>query len=468
MRFFKLSVFSLLILALAFPLGVQAFTFNKNNLLNNSELMDWNSMSIGRVDGFLKKLGGFLSTVSAADHTGAVKSAAQIIVEASGRHRLSPKFFLIMIEKESGLVQSRKSDPYGLVDVALGFACPDGLGCSQEHKGFAHQVDAAGEKIRDGYLADLEKKGTTISGWGVGITKTTVDGIEVTPENEATAALYTYNPWVGKYGGGDQRWGANSLFVKLWQEWFSIRYPDGSLLRVRGEPGIWLIRNGQKHPFHSRSAFYSSYSMDYVIDIEAIELEPYPMGSPIKFPEFSLLQSPEGGVYLLANGEKRPIKSQETFRELGFHPEELIPVSLADLELYPDGEPVSPASSYPTGILLQSRETGGISYIENGQRHSIWSKEILRSRFKYRVWQQASQSEIDAYPLGDPVKFKDGEIVTSPNADGVYLISNGEKRAIPSPGVLNQLGLKWSNLIMTSDSALELHPTGEKLDYIEN
>ncbi|MBU1148574.1 hypothetical protein KKI23_00620, partial [Patescibacteria group bacterium] len=325
------------------PTSALAFSFNKNNLLSNSELMDWRSMSVSRVDSFLHRLGGYLASVSAVDQTGASKSAAQIIIEAGEKYQLNPKFFLTMIEKESGLVQSRKSDPFGLVDVALGFACPDGASCSLEHRGFAHQVDAAGDKVRNGYLQDLEEKNSTISGWGVGVTKTTVDGIEVTPENEATAALYTYNPWVGAYGGGDQRWGANSLFVKIWQEWFSVRYPDGSLLRVRGEPGIWLIRNGQRHPFHSRSAFFSSYSMDYVIDIEAVELEPYELGSPIKFPEFSLLQSPEGGVYLLANGEKRPIKSKKTFQDLGFHPEELIPVSLADLELYPDGPEVSSA-----------------------------------------------------------------------------------------------------------------------------
>ena len=42
----------------------------------------------------------------------------------------------------------------------------------------------------------------TISGWKVGVTKSTSDPCQVTPKNRITAALYTYTPWVGAYGIG--------------------------------------------------------------------------------------------------------------------------------------------------------------------------------------------------------------------------------------------------------------------------
>ncbi len=442
-----------------------AFTFNKNYLLSNRDFTDSSAMSVSRIDSYLRASNGVLQSISDDDESGVIKSASQLIAEASVRYALSPKFFLALIEKESGLVKSRQTATPDLIDFALGYGCPDGSGCNEQYRGFSRQVDAAGNRIRNGYLADLATRGVTISGWGVGLTKRTSDGIYVTPQNEATASLYTYNPWVGAYGGGDQRWGGNSLFAKIWQEWFTLIYPDGSLLRVTGENGVWLIRQGQRHPFHSRAAFMSAFDMSHVTDVDRFELEAYPLGTPIKYPEFSLLQAPSGGVYLLANGLKRPIMSRETFRQLGFNPEELIRVSWDELNLYPDGDKIDESSVYPTGTLLQSRESGGIYYIENGVRHSIWSKEILQNRYKYRKWTVASQADIDNYAAGEPVKFKDGEIVTSPNAGGVYLISNGAKRPIPSIGILNQLGLKWSNLIRTTDAALNIHPTGERIDF---
>ncbi len=454
------------VFCLVLPNVGQAFTYNKNQIISNQDLTDYRSMSVSRVQSFLRSLGGALQGVQSTNNSGQQRSAAQLIVETSQRFQLNPKFFLVLIEKESGLVRARKTATQSLVDFALGYGCPDGSGCSQEYRGFGKQIEAAGNRFRNGYLADLATRGYTISGWGVGRTKTTVDGVSVTPQNEATAALYTYNPWVGKYGGGDPRWGANSLFAKLWDEWFKIHYPDGSLLRVRGEGGIWLIKAGKRHPFHSRSAFDAAYSLDHVIDVSLAELQAYPMGAAIKYPEFSLLQGPEGGVYLLADGKKRPIPSRAIFDAIGFNTFEIIQVTEAELTLYPTGERVESPDSYPTGILLQSRQNGGISYIENGVRHSIWSREILQNRFKYRSWKVVDQSEIDRYAAGNPVKFKDGEIVTSPGANGVYLISNGERRPIPSPDILTRLGLKWQNLIQTSDQALlRAHPLGARVDY---
>ncbi|USN53877.1 MAG: hypothetical protein H6760_01775 [Candidatus Nomurabacteria bacterium] len=451
------------ILTISLPQAGLAFSFNKNNLLNNTDLFNWQSMNEGRIQRFLNTLGGALKDVSGYNAQGERKSAAGLIAEAAAKYRLSPQFYLVLIEKESGLVRARKTASQELIDRALGYGCPGD--CDPAYFGFGTQVDSAGNRIQNGYLADMQSRGYTVSGWGVGIPKTTVDGIEITPDNEATAALYTYNPYVGAYGGGDPRWGGNSLFAKIWQEWFSVRYFDGALLRARGEAGIWLIKDGKRHPFHSRSAFYSSYDPEKVIDVDPLVLEAYPIATPIKYPEFSLLQSPDGGVYLLADGKKRPIRSREVFRQLGFNPEELIHVSYDDLSIYPDGDEIKVDSVHPIGVLFQERESGGIVYVENGLRHPIYSKEILRSRFKYQRWTTVSRAELEQYPIGDPVKFKDGEIVTSPGADGVYLITDGVKRGIPSPGVFDQLGLKWSNLIWTTDRALDIHPTGEKITF---
>ena len=440
------------------PNAVFAFAFNKNNIISDSDLTDSTAMSLSRIQNFLTAKGGALGRYS-VNVNGALKSAASIIYEIAVAYRLSPKFILTTLQKEQSLItdSSPSSDQY---DWAVGYGVCDSCSKSdpalQVYRGFYNQINYLGSRLRgDYYLSGLEKYGHTISGWGPGLTKI-VDGEAVTPANNATSVLYTYTPHIS----------GNISFWNIWSRWFLKRYPNGSLLRVKGEGGIWLIRNNKRYNFVSYGAFISSYDPRKVIDVSLNDLQAYEYGAPIKFADFSLLQAPSGGVYLLVNGEKRPIISPEAFRNLGYSPEEKIIVTWEDLAAYPTGEKITPETTNPTGILLQAKETGGIYYIENGLKRAIFSREILRSQFAKRKWTTVPQIEIDKYPNGEPVKFRDGELVTSPGANGVYLIADGQKHGIRSAEIFNQMGFKWSNIIKTTDRALEIHPLGDPIDYL--
>lgn len=457
-----------MLLILTFGSGIlsvpnQAAALSNNFILSDDELFDGSAMSASRIQRFLETRGGFLAQYAVADGT-ASKRASEIIAEVSGQYDLSPKFFLTMLEKEQSLVTDQTPSPRQL-DYALGFGCPST--CSSRYQGFANQLRSAGKQIREEYLPGLRQRGS-YNGWGPGISKKTVDGVLVTPANVATAILYIYNPYVGAYGGGDPRWGANSLFQRLWIDWFIRQHPDGSLLRVKGEAGIWLIRNGKRSAFKSRSAFVSNYDYSKVIMVGQDEIETYDLGPPISFPEPSLLQVERGGIYLLASGIKRPISSREVFRTLGFNPEEIIRgVSEAELVVYPKGEPLTEADLYPNGRLLQSRTSGAIYFIDaQNIRHTIHSKEIYRSQFRSQRPERASDELINAFPLGDPVKFRDGELVAARTTKQVYFISNGQRRHIPDIEVFRQLGFKSKNVILTNDRSIELHPLGSPLSDV--
>ncbi|MFH1597725.1 MAG: hypothetical protein ABIB97_01455 [Patescibacteria group bacterium] len=459
------KTFVLILLAgLLAPNLTQAFAYNKNYIISDSDLINHRSMTLERIDEFINHRGGGLAGMS-FEAIGGLKSAAQIIYDACSYYRLNPKYLLVRLQMEQSLI----TDPtlsQSQIDWAAGYGCPDGQGCSSSYKGFFNQVNHSLKGIRgDKYLAGLEANGTTISGWGPGITKTTLDGISVTPQNDATAVLYTYTPWVGKWGGGDQRWGGNSLFAKTWYEWFLKRYPDGTLLREDGQSGIWLLQNGKKRPFHSRSAFFASYDPSKVITVSGVELDAYETGLPIKYANYSLIQSPRGTVFLIVNGEKRGIESSEVFRTIGFNPEEIIQTSWEDVNSFADGETITLDSIYPTGTLLQSLETGGIFYVEDGIKHSIWSREILQSRFPNQKWSTVTEEELSLFEDGDPVKFKDGELVTSAGTKSIFVISNGERRPIASRDVFDSLGYNWQHLIWTSDQALlRAHSLGLPID----
>ncbi|PIY97177.1 MAG: hypothetical protein COY66_00810 [Candidatus Kerfeldbacteria bacterium CG_4_10_14_0_8_um_filter_42_10] len=459
----KRTVLILIIIFFALPLSASAAFYNLNNIITDSELTDNNAMSLSRIQGFLNDKGSYLANYL-TDGLDGPKSAAEIIYDAANLYELSPKYFLVRIQVEQSLIND-SSPTQQQLDRAAGYGCPDNSSCDPDYRGFFNQIYQSAEAIRGTkYLGGIAQNGSTISGWGPGITKTTLDGIAITPENAATAVLYTYTPWVGAYGGGDQSFGGTSLFAKLWREWFTRHYPDGTLLQKYGSSGVYLIQNGKKKPIWNRTALLANYDARKIILVTDNELAAYEDGLPIQFPNNVLLQSPQGTVYIVINGEKRGIVSKEVLSDLGFNPEEIIPASWSELNSIANGDPVTGSDVYPTGILLQSKQTGGVSYIENGIRHSIWSKEILRSRFKNRAIIQTDQAEIDSYASGDPVKFKDGELVTARETGIVYVISNGEKRPFKSGDAFNSLGYRWENIVYTSVQALNIHPTGSAID----
>lgn len=443
------------------PRSVSALS--NDYILSDSELFDGSSMSADRIQRFLEQHGSYLAQLVFTEGSSS-KRASDVIAETSATYDLSPKFFLTLLEKEQSLVSDPHPSQHQL-DYALGFGCPSS--CSSRFRGFPNQLLSAGKQIREEYLPALQQRGQ-YNGWGPSITKRTIDGLLVTPANVATAILYIYNPYVGKYGGGDQRWGANSLFQKLWVSWFVRKHPDGSLLRVEGEPGIWLIRNGKRSAFKSRSAFVSNYDYSKVIVVDRDEIETYDKGPSISFPEPSLLQVKTGGVYLLVNGTKRPISSRDVLRTLGYNPEEIIRgINERELALYPKGTPVTKDDLYPNGRLLQSKKTGGIYFLDSENiKHPIYSKEIYRSQFRSQRPERTSDELLATYPTGDPVKFRDGELVASRTTKKVYFVSNGERRAIPDIEIFRQLGFKRKNIILTDDRSLEIHPLGMPLNDI--
>lgn len=453
---FTRTIAIIALVALAFPTGVLG-AFNPNYIMSDRDLEDKTSLSAVRIQQFLETQGSGLATLTTDAYGGTRKKAADIIYDAGVYWGISPKYLLVRLQVEQSLI-STKSPSERQLKWATGYAVCDSCSTSdpaiQKYAGFFNQVNWAARRLRESYLPDLLSRGYTLSGWGPGITKTSGDGYAVTPLNNATAAMYTYTPHV---------YNANFNVWTLWNRWFVPQYPDGSLLQDETTGGIWKIDNGKRRPFQNRAAYFSRYSTSQLIQASKTTIEAYDIGVPIKFPNYAIVRVPGSHTYLLDGETKRRILSPEVFRSLGFNPEEVITATAEDVSAYTDGDHISMASSYPSGILLQSRQTGGVSFVQNGIRHSIFSKEILRSRFKNRAITQADEATISQYPVGDPVYFNDGELVTSPGTPSVFFISNGKKRPIASKDAFTSLGFQWKNVIRTTDRAIDIHQTGDPI-----
>jgi hypothetical protein len=274
----------------------------------------------------------------------------------------------------------------------------------------------------------------------------------VTPANIATAALYNYTPHV--YNG-------NYNFYNIWNRYFTRDYTDGSLLQAEGEAGVWLIQNGQKRPFHSKGALTSRFNTDKIIIVNKSDLDKYETGTPIKFPNYSLLRAPDGSIYLLVDDKKRKIADSEAFRLIGYNPEEVSNASWEDIRGYIDGKELTASSTYPTGALLQNNKTGGVYWVYEGEKAPILDSIFLKTKFKRKEIIAINPEQLENFKTIDPVLYEDGELLKSPNSQAVYLIANGEKRPFASGEDFEKLGYKWSNIITVNPKVLYLYPLGE-------
>lgn len=421
--------------------------FDPSYIISDATFTNWQTMTQSEIEDFLSRQKGALANYRTTDIDGKEKSAGQIIFEASQRHKINPQVLITLIQKEQTLItqQAQKSSQF---DWATGFACPDGRGPIEKFKGFARQIDRAAWRLR--YYLEYPWE------FPIGKGRTAyIDKTYLTPKNAATAALYNYTPHIK----------GNKLFWSIFQKWFSEEhiFKEGSLLRAEGEPGIWLIKNEERHGFPSKTIFLLGYRFDDVHTVSYKVLEEYPVGEPMKFPNFSLLKTPEGKIYLIDNEKKREI-SEEMFRQIGFHPEEIIKLNGEDLNLlalYEEGEPVK--SPWINEVLLQDKETFGVWLVKNNTRRAIIDKTILEANYPYQKIIKVNPQELEKFEIGAPLKLQDGVLIKSVDNPTVYVIGQEKRMPIADPETFEALGYSWQAVITVPQKVIDIHPLGETL-----
>ena len=449
------SLFFIIVFNFFIYLEAKAETFDPNNIISDFEVLDYTSMNLEEIKTFLITKGSYLSTYSCANPDGVVSTAAEIIYDRATTNKISPKFLLVLLQKEQSLIEN-SAPKQSQLDWATGYGCPDGGSCNPRWQGFWKQINSASLQFRD-YLDNPQlytyKVGNTYTFTNPYGTITKEPTI-VTPANQATAALYNYTPHV--YNG-------NYNFYKIWQRYFTRTYPDGALLQVEGEAGVWLIQAGKKRPFLSRGALTSRFDTNKIIKVNKSDLDKYEIGAPIKFAQYSLIRSPRGTIFLLVDDKKRGFTDGEAFRRLGFNPGEVIQASWEDINAYRDGAPITATSTYPTGALLQNKITGGVYWVLEGKKAPILDRVFLKTKFKTKKIIQVLPTELEQYQTVGPVLFGDGELLKSINSPAVFVITSGQKRAITSAEVFEKLGYKWQNIITVSPQVLYLYSESQPI-----
>jgi len=379
------------------------------------------------------------------DKEGALKSAVETFYETAQRWQINPKYLLVLVQKEQSLLED--TDPsQGQYDRATGYGCPDSGGCDDRWKGFYKQVNSAAAQTR--YYVDNIKEFTYQPG------KTyNIDGQSITPVNNATAGLYNYTPHIH----------GNQNFFNLYNKYFSMKWPDGSLLQADDGDTVYFIENGVKRAIASKSILVSRFDTKKIIETSQSELDNYADGAPIKFLNFSLLQGPTSDIYMIVGDTKRKIASTEVFKKAGFNDDEIIKVTDADLALFKDGSDITEYTLYPTGKLLQDKTKKTIYYVLGGTKRLVATSEILKYNFSGMPITKINSEDLDIFPTGNPIPLADGDIVKAKNQKTIYVISNGMRLPILNISAFNKMKYSWKNVKIISQQTLEVHPIGQTI-----
>jgi hypothetical protein len=204
--------------------SVSERSFDRNAVIDDRSMLDAEAMTVADVQKFLDKTPwGTRSALATYTENG--KSAATIMVEAAATYGINPIEMLVRVQMEQGLI-SKTTATASAITIAFGCACPHSSICSDKYRGFANQADCAAGTLSRSMARALTTKGTA-SGWARNRSKATEDGLTIVPKNAATAALYTYTPWVGEAGGGREGIGGASLHAAVWDRFAeSVSYGE--------------------------------------------------------------------------------------------------------------------------------------------------------------------------------------------------------------------------------------------------
>jgi len=446
----KLTI-SFMLVGLVYALPVLATEvdeddFDRNYLISDEEMQNYTSMTRADIQAFLDDYEGYIANYRADDVNDVRRLASDIIYRAAQEHKINPKYILVKLQKEMSLITD-KSPKQSQLDFATGYDCPDSGGCGEKNRGFGKQVDAAAGIIRwyyDHHPTEvwIKKPNRTYI----------IDGQVVIPKNYATAFLYTYTPHIH----------GNLNFWKLWNTWFGQVYPDGSLIKGYNSATVYLIQAGQKRAVNSMSVLISRFNPKMIISVPTSELNNYEDGKELTFPNYSILQQ-NSKYYLVDFDTVRPFASYNVVKALGYHPDEFIKVTSADIANYTLGKTITTDVENFTGRLILTKETKNLYYLKDNHYYSLPDEQLAKINFPNLVIETGSISDLQDYEDGALLKFKDGTLLGINGFNKIYVIEKGKKRHIASEEVFNGFGFDWNNIIWVNQLTGIYHPTGQAL-----
>lgn len=248
--------------------------------------------------------------------------------------------------------------------------------------------------------------------------------------------------------------------VDLFSESRFLKYPDGSLLRIAGNPVVYLIQDGVKRNLNVTAKQFMALGFDFarVRIVDTADLAAYSEGEIVKYGPDKQLLSDGQRVFLIQNGKKRWIPSVTLFTALGYSWSRVKIVN-QEVKNYLDGAVLS----YPDNTLLQATGNEAVYLVSGGKLARFVSAQIfLNLKYSWSKIKKIPAEELAYYPIGDYVKYKDGTLLRPKDENNVYLISGG-KTQIVDAATFKKKKYKWANVLVVAAQDFQVLYKGASL-----
>lgn len=189
---------------------------------------------------------------------------------------------------------------------------------------------------------------------------------------------------------------------------------------------------------------------------------------PSFIPKEGDLVQAEDTVFVIHEGRRCGIPTFEVFKANGFKAENVIRISAEEMNAIPEGPiftaPRIPYKNPKEGDLVQA-PNGPIFVICDGQRRAISTMEAFKANgFKVESVIMISDADMQDIPIGPdlscPYKEPKEGDLIKAGIPTVYVIHNGCRCAIPTIELLKANGYDGKNIINISDEDMEAIPVG--------
>ncbi len=250
--------------------------------------------------------------------------------------------------------------------------------------------------------------------------------------------------------------------LNFYPDSLEIKYgPDGKLFRdLDGK--VYLIDQGKKHWITSLSLFkVLGFRWSKVKDEE--ELKHYLLGSIATYPEGTLIKAKDDpSVYLLGSVavqtkviiRKKKILSEKLFDLLKFSWRKVIETTKEELNLYPEGEPVS----YPELTLLKKEKEETVYLLKDGKLRPFSSEQLFKKLgYQWKNIIEIAVPEFSEYEIGESMKYPEGTLVSQKGDNKIYVIKNRNLEWIPTMKEFEKRAYRWDEVIEVSAEEIALY-----------
>jgi hypothetical protein len=244
------------------------------------------------------------------------------------------------------------------------------------------------------------------------------------------------------------------------------RSNEQKLVKSPGKSDVYLVEDGERRPILTEGVFHE-LELDFndVQEITNEEMNELADGEEVTYPDGTLLKGSSSRVFVVDGGQLRHIENEDAFYRLGYeHFRNVKEVKDSIIVRLPEIEPVKIDSKLPEGALIKQKGKDGIYIVKGGKKRPIRSMKIFHShRYDFDEVIQVDDELYHEIEDGDELPFADGSVLEF--EDDFYLVDGEEKHEIDEED-FDLLELQDDDLLEVDFSELESVPTGEELIVI--